>query len=384
MAEIAASCRELERLEVKHCCVTDNGIRAVGEHCKRLKHLSIGGTGVGQSALLEAARKLPDLRSLNLDGLGGVVNNRSLADITVSCRELEILDVANWHVRDEGIMAVAEHCRQLERLRVHTTQVGKAATLSIARNCARLQYLDLLSHTHPNYPLDDDAIGELARQMPQLRHLSIISYLLSDAGVSALALRCPLLRHVSIDGYKITDVGISALARNCPDLHHLDIANCFVTDASITLVGERCRQLESVVITTLSDCITAATLEVMAQNCRLRSVSMSCTDLGAVTHFANVGAAMLLAIAANGGRLEDLTIKGVTCPWDGCVAVMSRTCTRLRSLTVHNCDTLGRMWRPCCRGQRRHSWKPVRSVVASPMRRCSPWAGRARSCARSA
>eukprot|EP00899_Mesostigma_viride_P018928 jgi/Mesvir1/27036/Mv20735-RA.1 len=384
LAVVAVSCRDLERLDVSDCDVSDNGVIALAQHCHELKHLLLSDckqvtcasiqhiaegcchleqlvvtrTKVTDAGITAIARRCTKLRHLDVQSCS-YVTDAGISEVAAHCPRLQHLGVQGLlHVTDISIIAVAEacpgligldisaciamsahgmrvladRCRELERVDVANSQISSAGLQELASRCARLRHLNARDSTS----FDDDVAIALGSNCPDLRHLAVGRMRgLTDAGIIALAKGCPLLEHLCIlSCAHVTDAGMSAVAIHCPRLRHLELWDCRdVTDASIFLVGEHCRELEELRVGMRGFRVTDASLRLVARNCaRLRSFHMSHGDLG--------DAALAAVIEQRGGHLEALNVSCASIALDELMGLIGRTCTRLQSLWVAWCSRL--------------------------------------------
>eukprot|EP00899_Mesostigma_viride_P012544 jgi/Mesvir1/21290/Mv21683-RA.1 len=336
--QVALCCGQLKWLDVATTNVTDAGVSAIAQRCPHLCHLALGQcAAVTDASMLVVAENCATLEELDVSGLLGITD-ASITAVAERCRQLKSLDLSEFScVSNQGLEAVAEHCPQLEYLDVFNLDIRRSVMWKIARNCPRLRHLN--AHLGPL--IDDEVIDTLTASCPQLHHLSVSdSDNLTDDSVLLLAERCPQLEHLLIWACnRVTDVGISAIARCCPRLKHLDLWDCGnVTDASMTLVGEHCRQLEKLGISLRAEGVTDASLRVVGRNCaRLRSFVIRGEAWGEV----GVGEqAALRVIVEDCRQLEHLDVSTTSLTSDECMAAISRNCTNLRSFVASGCRSL--------------------------------------------
>eukprot|EP00899_Mesostigma_viride_P023127 jgi/Mesvir1/399/Mv11290-RA.1 len=346
--QVAANCQGLRRLDVGGTCVTDASVSAIARHCADLRHLGLGGAKkVTDDSIRAVAERCPSLQYLGVSGGLGVVSDASIIEIARRCRSLTGLDVHDCDngpggVRDLGLRAVAQHCPDLQYLSVGGLRhVRRETMIQLAARCPKLRHLDAGGGPE----MDDEVIDALTSGCPGLRHLAV-AYLsdVTDASVIMLADRCHELEHLSVLACpRVTDVGISAVARRCLRLRHLDVRACIgVTAASLILAGELCERLEELRVNMVMDeSMNKAEAAAVARSCaRLRSVEVGHMDK-----------ALLRAIVQKCVQLENLHV------WNACFHVgwraIGRKCARLRSLLVTNCETV--------------SDKHVGSLLAGPL-----------------
>ena len=111
-----------------------------------------------------------------------------------------------------GLLHLATHCYKLRYLNLRgCSAVTDSALLSLSRGCSRLRSLDI-----GKCSVSDSGLGQLARQLPGLRKLSVRGCpRVGDGGVVAVARRCPGLQHLNIQDTRVTGQGCAAIARFC-------------------------------------------------------------------------------------------------------------------------------------------------------------------------
>eukprot|EP00899_Mesostigma_viride_P005488 jgi/Mesvir1/14940/Mv26266-RA.1 len=305
---IAHRCQQLERLSIEKTAVTDSSVSAIAQHCVNLCHLDVGHCKkVSDAGLLMVARNCALLRSLSLRGASQGITDASIIAVAENCPVLQKLDVRScYNLTDASIVKLVEHCKLLEHLDLpgYTTGITRVSMVEVVSKCPLLLHLGA-----PDF-FDDDAMGLLAQNCPQLRALV--------AGVSRA---------------RVTGAGISTLAQHCPQLHRLELGGCGrITDAAMRLVGEHCRQLEELAIHTQRPTMLWANdgLKVVGCNCtQLRSFSIRMGQR--TTDHA------LRIIVENCEQLERLCIRDARCSMTECAAAIGRNCTRLWSLHFIDC-----------------------------------------------
>lgn len=142
----------------------------------------------------------PELTRIILPGCYRV-NDRTLAQIAMTCSRLEHLDVrACEQVSDRGIKMIAKYCPLLKLINVGRTRAGDQITYKGIKHLARQTQITTLGIAGCN--IDDRAIWELAlNRGPELQRLSLNNCrLLTDASVPRVLGYMPNLTVLEIRG----------------------------------------------------------------------------------------------------------------------------------------------------------------------------------------
>eukprot|EP00899_Mesostigma_viride_P027036 jgi/Mesvir1/7517/Mv19272-RA.1 len=330
LEQLAQHCPRLRRLSLDRSSVTDDGITPIALQCPDLCLLSVNDCqGVTDASLIMLAEQCPALEYLGLSALDHVTDAGMIA-VARGCPALRGLELAQTRgVTDAGIREVANHCNQLEFL---ASTVSASAVCEVARKCPRLRHLD--THSRWSKVMNDEVMSELAACCTDLRYLSIDSLSISDAGLIALAGGCQQLESLYLhfcDG--VTKFGLAFIALGCPRLRCLHLTCCdAMHDPGLRMVGEHCPGLEEFTFTGWTS-IWEEGMGSIARNCaRLRVFNMP--SLHGITEPA------LRVIVEHCRQLEELDISHTRYPLGACMAAIGRNCARLRGFRAHRCINL--------------------------------------------
>eukprot|EP01032_Pedospumella_encystans_P009297 gene9297-10957_t len=211
--------RNSEKLE-------STGITELATHCKNLRKLVISGCGVTNEVFSALAQNCPHL--IHLDCLFAVGDEAS----------------------DVGITKLVQACTKLETLILpYFIVITDVFVMALAQNCAQLQMIVGLKGRN----FGDASIIALSTRCPRLRFFTLSNSLVTDASLISLAAYLPGLKEFSF--YKcemISSVGVAALAQRCVGLSSLNIYGCgSVGSDGVIAVVQKCHRLRTLMLTDL-------------------------------------------------------------------------------------------------------------------------------------
>ncbi|HEY1600649.1 MAG TPA: M56 family metallopeptidase [Pirellulales bacterium] len=218
-----------------------------------LRHLDLG------NALLRAAAEMPELRDLQLDGLG--VDATGLAALAPKA-EIESLFLRPVVLDEDGLSALGQ-LKKLKRLGV--TAAGKIVPGNLAK-LASLSQLKFLSIDHGGFA--DDALKSFA-PLKALERLNLSDSQITGAGLPALA-PLVLLKELTLERSPLNDAG----CENLPAFQSLEVLNLSetkITDRALASIV-RLTRLRS--LTLNGTAITPAGLATLRDAKSLRSLQV--------------------------------------------------------------------------------------------------------------
>lgn len=241
---------QLQTLNLSENELADEGLRplAEAEMLKTLKTLTSWGNDIRAAGVehLHGAKALQKL-SLSNNPLGPE-GARALRPLV---HQLELLDVDNSHLEDEGLRALAEQTDlgALEHLYMNGNRIGDAGLVALAQNST---FSPLGIQLNDN-EIGDEGIGALASgsALSKVVDLEIYDNNIGDEGMCALASarNYPALENLSIQANPFGDKGMMAMVDHCqnfPELGFLVLADTKVTERSMKHLAQSpfLRQLE--------------------------------------------------------------------------------------------------------------------------------------------
>jgi len=266
LALLARNCPELEQLELQRCRnVTNGGILDLVTRCTKLNYLDL--TGCPMVSSINIVRKhthlsltyldMSECSSLDDTGLSMIMLNcplithlylrkctgvtdagvRSIALYCPQVRELSLSDCPE--VSDYGLCELAKLGPSLRYLSVSKCpQISDAGLRQLVSHCYKMRYLNLRGCVS----ITDATVMSLSRSCTRLRSLDVGKCDVTDNGLRQLARQLPNIRKLSVRGCQLVgDQGVVAIARGCPGLIHLNIQDCDVSLAACRMIASACR-----------------------------------------------------------------------------------------------------------------------------------------------
>jgi hypothetical protein len=143
LAQLGESCADMRNVNLLGTAITDSGLARLVEGCHKLEDVNLTEcdqiTDVGAISL---ALHCPLIRTLFL--YDTKVTDAGLERIGEECRFLKSVDLGGLeNVSDVGLIKLAEGCPLLQRVTLYVTGViSDASVRSFAENCPRLYSLD--------------------------------------------------------------------------------------------------------------------------------------------------------------------------------------------------------------------------------------------------
>ena len=294
---LAEHCQQLRTLDLAETTVTDKGVKALAKHCQQLHALNLKSAAVTDEGVTALAERCQQLHTLNLKSTA--VTGEGVKALALHCRQLQTLHLSDKSVSDEGVKALAEYCQQLHTLNLSSKSVTDKQVKLLARRCQQLRFLEILECEN----VTDEGVRGLAMHCNQLHTLNLWECRdVTDEGLLDLAIHCKQLRELHLSGDDVTDKGVYALAQNCNQIHTLDLAGTSVTDEGVKVLAQRCKQLHTLDLG--HTIVTDEGIEALAHRCK---------------------------------QIHTLKLAG-TALTDGGLATLAQRCQQLRSLTLWNCE----------------------------------------------
>ena len=226
-------------------------------------------------------------------------------------------------ISDAGVVELARRCSQIKSLSLkNCPTITKTGMVEVGRRCQHLQSLDI-----SGLPVDDDAITNVAQQLPHLQTLIIAECNnITDEGIKAVARQCLYLQTLNLWACdSITDIGLMEVARHCPHLQTLTIGGEELTDASITAVVQQCLHIQSLEICNSCEITDASMFEVARRCTHLQSLKLAFCD--------QITDAPIFEVARRCTHLKHLTIR--ECNLHDEVATLDSLMQTYPNLDVH-------------------------------------------------
>ena len=139
------SLRKLQTLDLSECPVTDRGLLAIAEGCKRLTFLNLYNcTDLTDASVAVMMAASPRLRLLNLSGCTKITS-KSICAVGRNCHDLTSINIARCLlVTDKGIKTLAMGCKNLQAVNLAgLKKISEESMFALADQCKGLLTLNL-------------------------------------------------------------------------------------------------------------------------------------------------------------------------------------------------------------------------------------------------
>ncbi|XP_078602854.1 uncharacterized protein LOC144876934 [Branchiostoma floridae x Branchiostoma japonicum] len=218
---------KLKVLNLSHCTsVTDDGVCHLVRHCPGLTSLNIDGIAwITDSAVQDLAASCPSLRQLYLDG--DELTDASIAAVTDSCPQLELLDISFCEgLTDHSVHNIPrlQHLRHLRLKRGFQLSTAVMLHLFQSKTLGGLTYLNLTECTAVN----NGVVGRIAKCCPALRELHLCwCWDITEEGLEHIINNLSNLHHLDLTGLdKITGACLTKVPSALPHLTFLNLQQC--------------------------------------------------------------------------------------------------------------------------------------------------------------
>ncbi|KAL3842513.1 hypothetical protein ACJMK2_020517 [Sinanodonta woodiana] len=256
LVHAAARCQNLTHIDASWSNVTDSGIIAISNGCKRLESTCINGCQAISNEGFETMIKKHggSLRVLEMFGCFGITT-RAINTLSNNCTNLVSLHLGQCYKLTDSCIS------QL------SASLGRVETLDL-RGCKQIK---------------DNCIRRVVKNCPRLKSLVLANCPnITDVSVLEISTYLTDIRSIDLCGCKnITDNSVRALANSCMNLRHVDISSSGCTHRSVSLIASFCGQrLECLKLNFLSD-VTEACIIKLIKNCkRLKLLHLyGCTNI---------------------------------------------------------------------------------------------------------
>jgi F-box/leucine-rich repeat protein 2/20 len=226
---LATNCSNLTTLFISGKGLTDSGLTALADHCRKLRRLRLRNvckTPGFSTQSLEILAAACDLTELALECMPHI-SDQLVQSVTAKCRHLSVFSVCgSVGITDTGIRHVARNCAEnLQDLDISKCPaLTDISLVALGRICPQLCALDVTHCVN----VSAEGIGSIVRNCGKLTALSCASCrCVTDNVLLQIGQHCRALRELDLSGCPlITDVGVSAMAEQCSQLVSIDLHNC--------------------------------------------------------------------------------------------------------------------------------------------------------------
>lgn len=223
---IAINCKELEEINLSWCNISKRSLFALAAHSKNLKKVEVRSCYVTDDAVEELVRECSKLSSLSLSWCKSITD-RAVSAITEFCRGLVNIDLrGNEKISEISFISLIENTKNLKTIQLkRCPNVTDKVLLSIPYS-SLFEKINLRG-CYQNGNISNLAILSIAARCNQLSTIDLAwHHYLSDDSVVAIATNCPKLEAIDISGcYNISDDALVALLEHCKLLRKLILFN---------------------------------------------------------------------------------------------------------------------------------------------------------------
>ncbi|KAL4230606.1 hypothetical protein ACF0H5_010983 [Mactra antiquata] len=221
---VSDNCTHLKRINVEGCEKVDYRCSGYLARCCELTHINLSHcTAICDRSVSLISRKLPNLLSINLDGIDSITD--SAVDVIVSqhCEHLQEIELDGAEISDIGIQHLSL-CKQLKCLELSFAECLTDQALEYIQELKNLEVLRL----RKGYDLSDEAISKLFKtgSLSKLQCLNLSECSrITDEVVLDIVQACGVtLKDLSLSWcWSITDKGLISIVDHCCNMENLDL-----------------------------------------------------------------------------------------------------------------------------------------------------------------
>ena len=363
LAEIAAECHALERLDITGCpLVTDKGLIAVTQGCPELKSLTIEAcSGVANEGLKAIGRCCAKLQAVNIKNCAHVDDQGVSGLICSATASLTKVRLQGLSITDASLAVIGYYGKAITDLTLARLPAVGERGFWVMANALGLQKLRCMTVTScPG--LTDLALASVAKFSPSLKHVNLKKCSkVSDGCLKEFAESARALENLQVEECnKVTLMGILAFLLNCsPKFKALSLVKCIgikdicsapaqlpvckslrsltikdcpgFTDASLAVVGMICPQLENVNLSGLGSVTDNGFLPLIKSS----ESGLVNADLNGCENLTDTAVSAL--VKAHGCSLAHLSLEGCSKITDASLFAISESCSQLAELDLSNC-----------------------------------------------
>ena len=119
LVQLSRCSKNLEVLYIRECNnISDDGIIELTTNCNKLQSLYIAGSSLTDKGLIRVAKNLPRLQTLNISECVNVTDV-GIIELGQNCKELESLFVGGCDISDQGVIELLKLCSSLLTLNIN-------------------------------------------------------------------------------------------------------------------------------------------------------------------------------------------------------------------------------------------------------------------------
>eukprot|EP00949_MAST-11_sp_MAST-11-sp1_P004505 g4505.t1 len=296
--------------------VSDETLKAIGNHCHGLKWLDLtGDPAISDVGILELTKGCPELEVIRMPRKSLQFKFTDVSLLTLSDRAMGIieLDIAGCNfITDVGMDWLAAGCHGLQKLNMEGLfKISDAGLRCLGDGCGELRDLNI-------------------------RGLKLVT----DVGLRYLTHGCKKLEKLVLaDVFKLTDgmardfglEGLQAMAQECHALTSLNLSNCFqVSSRVLRAIGKGCPSITSLRLAGCQAVDTSALAEIVRRTKGLKSLSLAgCMEIDS-------NALRIVGESCSG--LTTVNLSGCRSLSDTAIQSLAKCCKSLRSANFSDCN----------------------------------------------
>jgi hypothetical protein len=228
---------QLTDVDLSGCIdITVDGLEMFIKQCPRLKQINLGGCyyeGSNYSNVISALNGLPDLTSVDFDGIMGVGD--LLPEFASMHPKLRVANLNNMDVSEDALVKFAANCTQLEEVSLQPCNFGDVGLIH-----------------------DDVMIQEVVKHWEHLKSIDAIACV-NSATLDAMATYCRGLEKIFIAQCSLNDEDIIGVATACKGLKEVILCDVEgISNAAIIGLADKCEHLKVVHLIRVTGITSAA------------------------------------------------------------------------------------------------------------------------------
>ena len=269
LIKLAKSCPQLMEIMLYHTRVTDEGIKALAEHCIHLTKL---GYVIGAKAK-KYVKAWPKL--MEVDFSRSYITDEDVEDVAKSCPKLIKIFLSGTKVTDEGVKKLAEFLPNLEEIDLGETGVTDEGLKILAKRCLNLKSIVLAKAD-----VSDDGVQAIAKGCPKLITINLESCnKVTNKGLEALTEGCPYIGNIILSHTPITSSGLTKFAKICRHLKVIKISGTQICDLPVIEIAKSCSNIREIWMDRCPSVTDKSVMEIAKASLKLREIDCSSTQV---------------------------------------------------------------------------------------------------------
>ncbi|KAJ1920315.1 hypothetical protein H4219_001428 [Mycoemilia scoparia] len=263
---------KLRRLVLSPNVIEDDDLQTIMKECPSLDYLSVAG---GKALTPEAfdlqkfykdhidsddinsdSELFPRLSSINIAACSKMDDTVTMYIVSNFNNTLKHINLSECNNMTAHSLTLLSQCRFLEVILLNNMKLAENTVDGDDKRSLVLEFMGALPNLRilhiagQDDLIDDEMIGVLARNSPNLEELDISDSLrITSESLVALGQFCKKLRILDVSGcWGCRDDGVIALIIGAQNLTHLDLSTLSITDASLRCIGNNSFHLKKLAV----------------------------------------------------------------------------------------------------------------------------------------